>query len=45
MGPSEAAAWRERIAVWRRFGAGGQVRPAKPVADFPLLDDPDPFLT
>jgi hypothetical protein len=42
MRPAEAAAWRERIAVWRRFGRGGQ---PKPMADIPQLDDPDPFLT
>jgi hypothetical protein len=44
MSPAEAAAWRERIAIWRRFRVGRKpVRP-KPVADIPLLDDPDPFL-
>jgi len=42
MGVAEAAAWRERIASLRRFRAGGQ--PPRPVADIPLLDDPDPFL-
>jgi hypothetical protein len=40
MTATETSAWRERIAVWRRFGRQGQ---PKPVAD-PLLDDPDPFL-
>jgi hypothetical protein len=40
MDVEEASAWRERIAVWRRFGRCG--RP-QPVAD-PLLDDPDPFV-
>jgi hypothetical protein len=44
MSRSEASAWRERIAVWRRFGRGGPVQPVKPVANIPLLDDPDPFL-
>jgi len=45
MTSTEAAAWRERIAIWRRFRVGGQVQSQspKPVAD-PLLDDPDPFL-
>jgi hypothetical protein len=42
MGPAEAAAWRERIAIWRRFGRQGQAM--KPVAE-PLLDDPDPYLS
>jgi hypothetical protein len=42
MTSAESAAWRERIAIWRRFRAGRQ--PPKQVAD-PLLDDPDPFLT
>jgi hypothetical protein len=41
MGDAEAAAWRERIAIWRRFRRRGW--PRKPVAE-PLLDDPDPFL-
>ena len=40
----EAATWRERIAVWRRFRARGQPQRSKPVADIPLLDDADPFL-
>jgi len=44
MSRAEAAAWRERIAIWRRFGLGRRQRPPKPVADIPLLDDPDPFL-
>ena len=44
MSPIEAAAWRERIAIWRRFRSRGQVRSPQPVADIPLLDDPDPFL-
>ena len=44
MDPAEAAAWRERIAIWQRFRVGGQVRSVEPLADFPLLDDPDPFL-
>jgi hypothetical protein len=26
MGAAEAAAWRERIAIWRRFRAGGQAQ-------------------
>jgi len=41
MSPNEAAAWRERIAVWQPFRPGRQVQP---VADIPLLDEPDPFL-
>ena len=40
MSSNEASAWRERIAIWRRFRTGGQ--PPKQMAD-PLLDDPDPF--
>jgi hypothetical protein len=43
MTPAEAAAWRERIAVWRRCRRQGKPRPPKPVVN-PLLDDPDPFL-
>jgi len=45
MGPAEAAAWRERIAIWRRFRSRGRVRQPRSVVDIPLLDDPDPFLT
>jgi hypothetical protein len=45
MRPKEAAAWRERIAIWQRFRRGGQVQSPRPVADIPLLDDPDPFLS
>jgi hypothetical protein len=44
MSTREATAWRERIAIWRRFRAGGTVRSTHPVADIPLLDDADPFL-
>ena len=40
MSPGEAAAWRERIATWRRFRR--QRQPPKQMID-PLLDDPDPF--
>ena len=39
---AEAAAWRERIAIWGRFRRCGQQQ-MTPVID-PLLDDPDPFL-
>jgi hypothetical protein len=42
MDATETTAWRERVAIWRRFRLGGQVQP---VADIPLLDDPDPFLS
>jgi len=42
MSRAEAAAWRERITIWQRFRADGQ---PQPVADIPLLDDPDPFLS
>ena len=42
MGQAEAAAWRQRIAVWQRFRRSGQQQ-MTPVID-PLLDDPDPFL-
>jgi len=44
MTSAEASAWRERIAVWRRFRAGGLEAPNRAAAD-PLLDDPDPFLS
>ena len=44
MSGAEAAAWRERIAIWRRFRAGGQVQRPKPVVGVPLVDDPDPYL-
>jgi len=44
MSAAEATAWRERIAIWRRFRAGGQARSFEPVADIPLVDDPDLFL-
>jgi hypothetical protein len=42
MDSDEAAAWRERIAIWRRFRRGGHAQRPKLVVD-PLLDDPDPF--
>ncbi len=44
MNCAEAAAWRERIAIWRRFGVGEQRPSPRPVADIPLVDDADPFL-
>ena len=43
MDSDEAAAWPERIAIWRRFRADGQLQVSK-LADIPLLDDPDSFL-
>jgi len=44
MSRSEAAAWRERIAIWERFRVGGLAQSRKSVI-IPLLDDPDPFLS
>jgi hypothetical protein len=44
MSSVEAAAWRERIAIWRRFRVRGEAQSPQPVADIPPLDDPDPFL-
>jgi hypothetical protein len=44
MGPAEASAWRERIAIWQRFRVGRQAKSVKPVMGTSLLDDPDPFL-
>ena len=44
MSSNEASAWRERIAIWRRFRRVGRPQASIPGAA-PLLDDPDPFLS
>jgi len=44
MSGDEAAAWRERIAVWRRFRPGRRDQPPRSAVDISLVDDPDPFL-